>query len=118
QGDRLALDARPREEDLAGRELDLFAIARELRPPFDDEIELFLLLALAELVVRNDQQLSFVRLKGVDAERLDAQEAPHVVSLAMVVLERFAGLRPPLEDVRRALRHRLAVVRRPEAWPV
>src|SRR5437879_5844726 len=107
--DRLALDARAREEDVAGRELDLLAVAHELRAALDDEIELLLLLALAELVVRDDQQLAFVRLESVHAERPDTQEPPHVVGLPVVVRELLAGLGPALEDVRGALGHRLPV---------
>ena len=64
-------DARPRVGQVAWSELDGLAVADEARAALDDEVQLLLLLALAELVVRHDQQLALMRLERVDAEGLD-----------------------------------------------
>src|ERR1051326_1029926 len=84
RGERLALHSHAREQHLPWPELHLFSVTSEPGPPLDDEVELLLPLALAELVVRNDQQLALVRLEGVDPERLDTEEAAHVVRLPVV----------------------------------
>ncbi len=55
-------------QHVSGPELDRVAVTDEARTPVDDHIELLLLLALPELVVRHDQQLSVVGFEGVDAE--------------------------------------------------
>src|SRR5204863_5265153 len=104
--DRLALHGRLREEHLARAELDGLAVAGEPRPSFCHDVELLVLLALAELVVGDDEELSLVRLERVRAERLDAEKAPHVVRLSVIAFEPLARIRPASEDVRRALLHR------------
>jgi hypothetical protein len=89
--DGLAPDAGAGVEQLAGSELDGLTIAEEARAALDDEIQLLLLLALAELVVRHDEQLALVQVECVSAERLDAEEAVHVVRPPVLVRKLLAA---------------------------